>query len=79
MAHILLVENTEHLMQETSLSDSCSPIRVALTSLGDMPEHWMQATSSYDSRHLIRAAHVSLVADMSVNRNRQHGTVCIDE
>jgi hypothetical protein len=39
----------------------------------------MQATSSSDSRHLIRVAHVSLVADMSVNRNRQQGTVCIDD
>jgi hypothetical protein len=32
-------------LQATSLSDSCRPIRVALTSLGDMPEHWIQATS----------------------------------
>jgi hypothetical protein len=66
-------------LQATSLSDSCRPIRVALTSLGDMPEHWIQATSSSDSRHPIRVAHVFLVADMSVNRNRQQGTVCIDE
>jgi hypothetical protein len=47
--------------------------------LGDIPEHWMQATSSSDSRHLIRVAHVSLVAHMSVNRNRQQDTVSIDE
>jgi hypothetical protein len=44
-----------------------------------MSEHWMQATSSSDSRHLIRVAHVSLVADLSLNRNRQQGTVCIDD
>jgi hypothetical protein len=44
-----------------------------------MPEHWMQATRSSDSRHLFRVTHVSLVAEMSVNRNRQRGTVCIDE
>jgi hypothetical protein len=66
-------------MQETSLSDSFRPIRVALTLLGDMPGHWMQATSSSDSRHLIRVTQVSFVADMSVNRNRQRGTVFIDD
>jgi hypothetical protein len=66
-------------MQETSLSDSFRPIRVALFSLGDMPEHWMQETSSSDSRHLIRATHVSLVADMSVNRNKPQGTDFIDD
>jgi hypothetical protein len=66
-------------MQATSLSYSFHPIRVALTSLGDMPEHWMQATSSSDSRHLIRVAHILLVADMSANRNMQQGAVCIDD
>jgi hypothetical protein len=66
-------------MQATSLYDSYRPIRVVPILLGDMPEHWMQATSSSDSRHLIRVAHGSLVAHMSVNRNRQQDTVCIDE
>jgi hypothetical protein len=66
-------------MHATSLSDDCRPIRVALTSLGDIPKHWMQATCSSESRHLIRVAHVSLVADISVNRNRQRGTVYIDD
>jgi hypothetical protein len=66
-------------MQETSLSDSCLPISVAPIQLGDMPEHWMQTTISSDSRHLIRVAHVSFVADMPMKRNRQQGTVCIDD
>jgi hypothetical protein len=44
-----------------------------------MPEHWMQATSSSDKRHLIRVAQVSLVANMSVNRNMQQGDVSFDE
>jgi hypothetical protein len=66
-------------MPAKRLSDGCRSIRVAIISLGDIPEHWMQATSSSDSRHLIRVAHVSLVADMSMNRNRQQGTVLIDD
>jgi hypothetical protein len=66
-------------MKATTLSDSCRPIRVAPIQFGDMPEHWMQTTSSSDSSHLIRVAHISLVADMSVNRNRQEGTVFIDD
>jgi hypothetical protein len=31
------------------------------------------------SRHLIRVAHVLLIADMSVNSNREQGTICIDD
>jgi hypothetical protein len=66
---------SEHRASARRSPGSWIPIPFAQFLLVDIPKHWIQATSSSDSRRPIRVAHVSLVVDMSVNRNRQQGNV----